>query len=109
MLGLHTFANSASENQPQVKPEMLLRLPIARKLVVIVCVFVAIVVCVFTLGILRSQVLNGARAYVAGEGLWSKAEKRAARKPTFSSTSPKLPFRSVTSRLGCNCSFPRPT
>jgi two-component system cell cycle sensor histidine kinase/response regulator CckA len=78
MLGLHTFANSASENQPQVKPEMLLRLPIARKLVVIVCVFVAIVVCVFTLGILRSQVLNGARAYVAGEGLWSKAEKRAA-------------------------------
>ena len=59
MLGLHTFANSAAENQAQVKPEMLLRLPIARRLLVIVCVFVAIVVCVFTLGLLRSQVLNG--------------------------------------------------
>ena len=44
----------------------------------IVGVFVAIVVCVFYLGVLRSDILSGVRAYVGGEGLWSKAEKRAA-------------------------------
>jgi len=53
------------------------RLPIARKLLVIVGVFVAIVICVFCLGLLRSEILTGVRAYVGGEGLWSKAEKRA--------------------------------
>jgi PAS domain-containing protein len=53
------------------------RLPVARKLLVIVSVFVAIVVCVFYLGVLRSEILSGIRAYVGGEGLWSKAEKRA--------------------------------
>jgi hypothetical protein len=31
------------------------------------------------LGELRSQILVGVRAYVGGEGLWSKAEKSAAR------------------------------
>ena len=54
------------------------RLPVARKLFVIVCVFVAIVICVFYLGVLRSEILTGIRAYVGGEGLWSKAQKRAA-------------------------------
>ena len=29
------------------------------------------------LGVLRSEILTGVRAYVGGEGLWSKAEKRA--------------------------------
>src|SRR5258708_4578693 len=58
--------------------EIFGRLPVARKLLVIVGVFVAIVVCVFYLGVLRSQILSGVRAYVGGEGLWSKAEKRAA-------------------------------
>jgi two-component system, cell cycle sensor histidine kinase and response regulator CckA len=53
------------------------RLPTARKLVVIVGVFVAIVVCVFYLGVLRSDIHSGIRAYVGGEGLWSKAEKKA--------------------------------
>jgi PAS domain S-box-containing protein len=56
---------------------MFRRLPIASKLRVIVGVFVAIVVCVFLLGVLRSEILTGVRAYVGGEGLWSKAEKRA--------------------------------
>lgn len=56
---------------------MFRRLPIARKLLLIVGVFVAIVICVFCLGVLRSQILSGVRAYVGGEGLWSKAEKRA--------------------------------
>ena len=56
---------------------MFRRLPIASKLRVIVGVFVAIVICVFFLGVLRSEILTGVRAYVGGEGLWSKAEKRA--------------------------------
>src|ERR1700722_2433118 len=56
---------------------MFRRLPIAGKLQVIVGVFVAIVICVFSVGALRSQNLSGTRAYVGGEGLWSKAEKRA--------------------------------
>ncbi len=34
-------------------------------------------ICVFYLGVLRSEILSGVRAYVGGEGLWSKAEKRA--------------------------------
>jgi PAS domain S-box-containing protein len=52
-------------------------LPVARKLLLIVGVFVAIVACVFYLGVLRSQILSGVRAYVGGESLWSKGEKRA--------------------------------
>jgi PAS domain S-box-containing protein len=61
----------------RIQGEMFRRLPIARKLLLIVGVFVAIVICVFYLGVLRSQILSGVRAYVGGEGLWSKAEKRA--------------------------------
>ncbi|MGZ5003457.1 MAG: PAS domain-containing protein, partial [Chthoniobacterales bacterium] len=57
---------------------MFRRLPVSRKLLMIVGVFVAIVICVFYLGVLRSDILSGVRAYVGGEGLWSKAEKRAA-------------------------------
>src|ERR1700724_4252926 len=61
----------------RIQGEMFRRLPIARKLLLIVGVFVAIVICVFALGALRSQILRGTPAYVGGEGLWSKAEKRA--------------------------------
>jgi two-component system, cell cycle sensor histidine kinase and response regulator CckA len=61
----------------RIQGEMFRRLPIASKLRVIVGVFVAIVICVFLLGVLRSEILTGVRAYVGGEGLWSKAEKRA--------------------------------
>jgi two-component system, cell cycle sensor histidine kinase and response regulator CckA len=61
----------------RIQGEMFRRLPIARKLLLIVGVFVAIVICVFCLGVLRSQILSGVRAYVGGEGRWSKAEKRA--------------------------------
>lgn len=57
--------------------EMFRRLPVARKLLLIVGVFVAIVICVSYLAVLRSEILGGVRAYVGGEGLWSKAEKRA--------------------------------
>ena len=66
---------------------MFHRLPIARKLLVIVGVFVAIVICVFYLGVLRSEILSGIRAYIGGEGLWSKAEKRAVLSLTEYATS----------------------
>ena len=62
----------------RIQEKMFRRLPIARKLLAIVGVFVAIVLCVFYLGVFRSDILSGVRAYVGGEGLWSKAEKRAA-------------------------------
>ena len=61
----------------QMQDRIFDRLPIARKLLVIVGVFVAIVVCVAVLGVVRSDILTGVRAYVGGEGLWSKAEKQA--------------------------------
>jgi hypothetical protein len=61
----------------RTQEKMFHHLPVARKLLVIVGVFVAIVICVFGLGVLRSEILTGVRAYVGGEGLWSKAEKRA--------------------------------
>lgn len=61
----------------RTEKHMLQRLPLAKRLLIIVGVFVVIVVCVFALGVLRSEVLSGVRAYVGGEGLWSKAEKRA--------------------------------
>jgi two-component system, cell cycle sensor histidine kinase and response regulator CckA len=51
--------------------------PVDKKLLVVVSIFVAIVLCVFYVGALRSEILSGIRAYVGGEGLWSKAEKRA--------------------------------
>ena len=61
----------------QIQDRIFDRLPIARKLLVIVGVFVGIVLCVTVLGALRSDILTGVRAYVGGEGLWSKAEKQA--------------------------------
>ncbi len=53
------------------------RLAVGRKLLLIVGVFVAIVIAVSFLGALRADVLTAVRAYIAGEGMWSKAEKRA--------------------------------
>ncbi|MGH9495609.1 MAG: PAS domain S-box protein [Candidatus Sulfotelmatobacter sp.] len=60
-----------------IASKMFGRLPIARKLLAIVVVFVVIVICVFSLGVFRSDILTGVRAYIGGESLWSKAEKRA--------------------------------
>jgi two-component system cell cycle sensor histidine kinase/response regulator CckA len=57
---------------------MFRHIPIARKLLAIVLIFVVIVLCVFYLGVFRSDILSGVRAYVSGESLWSKGQKRAA-------------------------------
>ncbi len=60
-----------------IASKMFPRLPIASKLLAIVGVFIVIVLCVLYLGVTRSDILTGIRAYVGGEGLWSKAQKRA--------------------------------
>src|SRR5215813_3224370 len=56
---------------------LLRQLPTTRKLQLIVFVFVCIVFVVLALVFAGSQVTSAARAYVAGEGLWSKAQKKA--------------------------------
>jgi PAS domain S-box-containing protein len=53
------------------------RLPLNKRLGGIVWLFGIIVLFVFLMGEVRADVLSGVRAYVAGEGLWSKAEKEA--------------------------------
>jgi len=70
-----------------IASKMFHPLPIARKLLGVVAIFILIVLCVFYLGMVRSEILAGVRAYVAGEGLWSKAEKRAALSLTKYATS----------------------
>ena len=55
------------------------RLPLNKRLAAIVWLFGIIVLFVFLMGEFRADVLTGVRAYVAGEGLWSTAEKEAVR------------------------------
>jgi hypothetical protein len=49
----------------------------AQKLRIIVTVFVLIFLCFLILDNFRIQTLASIRAYVEGEGLWSKAQKEA--------------------------------
>src|ERR1700751_1938955 len=57
---------------------ILHKLPTSRKLQLIVFVFAGIVFSVLTLVYFSAKIASAARAYVAGEGLWSKAQKEAA-------------------------------
>jgi signal transduction histidine kinase/HPt (histidine-containing phosphotransfer) domain-containing protein len=52
-------------------------LAIRKKLAVIVVAFVAIICGLFIISFAGMTLLSGVRAYVGGEGLWSKAEKDA--------------------------------
>ncbi|MBL8522107.1 MAG: EAL domain-containing protein, partial [Betaproteobacteria bacterium] len=51
--------------------------PGSRRLRLMVWMFAAIVVCLLAFSWYSISVLSAARAYVAGEGLWSKAQKEA--------------------------------
>ena len=51
--------------------------PRGRRLVVIVWVFVAIVVCLLTAAVYSLELLAAGRAFVGAEGLWSRAQKDA--------------------------------
>jgi PAS domain S-box-containing protein len=52
-------------------------LPVSRKLVVVLWLFVVIVVCLLVLSYQVIGSLSALRAYVGGESLWSKAQKQA--------------------------------
>jgi PAS domain S-box-containing protein len=55
----------------------LRNLPITLKLATILLVFVGIIAILLAVAALSLSLSNGARAYVGGEGLWSKAQKDA--------------------------------
>jgi two-component system, cell cycle sensor histidine kinase and response regulator CckA len=48
-----------------------------RRLTLVVSLFAFIVVCVFSLGSFRAMMLSSVRAYIQGEGYWSKSQKEA--------------------------------
>ena len=69
--------------RPQSRPALfslksiLQSLPVAKKLALIVIVFVSIVSCLLLLTEAQMDILTAVRAYVGGEGLWSKGQKDA--------------------------------
>jgi PAS domain S-box-containing protein len=60
-----------------VARKLFLDLPVSKKLVVILWLFLVIVIGLLGLSYLTIENLSAARAYVGGEGLWSKAQKQA--------------------------------
>jgi len=60
-----------------VARKLFLDLPIPKKLTVVLWVFVLVVIGLLALSYMTIQDLSAARAYVGGEGLWSKAQKQA--------------------------------
>jgi two-component system, cell cycle sensor histidine kinase and response regulator CckA len=60
-----------------VARKLFLNLPVSKKLVVILWLFLAIVISLLGLSYTTIENLSAARAYVGGEGLWSKAQKQA--------------------------------
>ena len=57
--------------------KLFLDLPAPKKLVVILWLFLVVVVGLLGLSYMTIENLSAARAYVGGEGLWSKAQKQA--------------------------------
>src|SRR5262249_19761161 len=53
------------------------RVPVSRKIVVVLWLFVVIVMVLLVLSYHIIGSLSALRAYVGGEGLWSKAQKQA--------------------------------
>jgi len=60
-----------------VARKLFLDLPISKKLVVVLWLFLVIVISLLALSYMTIENLSSARAYVGGEGLWSKAQKQA--------------------------------
>src|SRR5580700_3357830 len=52
-------------------------LPQGNRLVLIIWLFVGIVICLLALAYYSITILSAGRAYVGGEGLWSKGQKDA--------------------------------
>jgi len=55
----------------------LTAVPRAKRLVVIVWLFVAIVICLLTAAVYSVELLSAGRAFVGAEGLWTRAQKDA--------------------------------
>jgi PAS domain S-box-containing protein len=70
-----------------VARELFFDLPVPKKLVAILWIFLIVVILLLGLGYLTIENLSAARAYVGGEGLWSKAQKQAVRELLLYSTS----------------------
>ena len=62
---------------PTRAADFIPRLTLNKRLGAIVWLFAIIVVFVFLMGEFRADILGSVRAYIAGESLWSKAEKEA--------------------------------
>jgi len=60
-----------------VAHKLFLDLPVSKKLVILLWLFLAIVISLLGLSYTTIENLSAARAYVGGEGLWSKAQKQA--------------------------------
>jgi PAS domain S-box-containing protein len=60
-----------------VAHKLFLDLPVQKKLVVILWLFLVVVIGLLGLSYMTIENLSAARAYVGGEGLWSKAQKQA--------------------------------
>lgn len=60
-----------------VAHKLFLDLPVSKKLVIVLWLFLAIVISLLGLSYTTIENLSAARAYVGGEGLWSKAQKQA--------------------------------
>jgi PAS domain S-box-containing protein len=67
--------------------ELFVDLPVPKKLVAILWIFLIVVIGLLALSYLTIENLSAARAYVGGEGLWSKAQKQAVRDLLLYSTS----------------------
>jgi PAS domain S-box-containing protein len=70
-----------------VARKLFFDLPVPKKLVAIVWIFLIVVIALLGLSYLTIENLSAARAYVGGEGLWSKAQKQAVRELLLYSTS----------------------
>ncbi len=56
---------------------LFLSLPASRKLIIVLWLFLLVVICLLILSYEIIGSLSSLRAYVEGEGLWSKAQKQA--------------------------------
>jgi PAS domain S-box-containing protein len=70
-----------------VARKLFFDLPVPKKLVAILWIFLIVVMALLGLSYLTIENLSAARAYVGGEGLWSKAQKQAVRELLRYSTS----------------------
>ncbi|MFT5594433.1 MAG: diguanylate cyclase (GGDEF)-like protein/PAS domain S-box-containing protein [Oceanicoccus sp.] len=67
-----------SKKPLEFAPHVAARSPMRHKVLLIVGLFIMANMTLMGLGYLQSETLNSVRAFVRGEGLWSKAQKDAA-------------------------------